>query len=574
MVGYSRPPHRWNAIMNLPRHAVLALLLNLFFLAPGHARTPDARNAAAGYGARLLAERKLPLCGFVPAQHFPGLCVVQYRVSTSSDDCQKFFDQGLGYLYSYVWMEASRSFETAAQKDPDCALAWWGLSRALDRWGRGDAANKALQQAHELRDRASHREQLLIQARPQEKGLPPYSGGNAEAHRKAATETIDTMISLFDDDEEAWFYRAQLGGGERLFGGTVASAPFYKAMIRLNPMHPAANHELLHHYENIQRPALGWIHAESYIKSSPGIPHAFHMQAHLATRLGHWDKTSDRSTHAIELERAYHKEMNVKPAEDHQFSHHLEVLTLSLIHDGRFRESRELRKEVEGYGYHYWLPWFRMDLCEQDWADAEKIVQEYRKSDKTTAAYLAARLYLAKGEPARAAPEIEVLQQAFQQNKGDRQLEYRLWETQGQLMCMTGAVDQGLGLLAKAVDRSKTDYSHHSWGNGGYFMEIWGVMALQAGKPDVAEEAFLEALAQDRGSVHGALGLKILCERQGRAEEARRYAELAHRAWRKAEVHSLDAELAALKKEFTTKTQRAQREEKSKPTAQAVEIHP
>jgi Tfp pilus assembly protein PilF len=520
------------------------------------APTPPMTSPAVAAGSGI--NRKMPLTGLTPAKLIPNLCSVHYRISTLEPDCQAFFDQGLGYLYSYVWMEASRSFETAAQKDPDCALAWWGLSRALDRWGRGDAANKALQKAHELRDRASHREQLLIQARLQEKGLPPYAGGNAEAHKKAATETIDSMISLFDDDEEAWFYRAQLGGGERLFGGTAASAPFYKALVRLNPLHPAANHELLHHYENIQRPALGWLYAENYIKSSPGIPHPFHMQAHLATRLGRWDKTSDRSTHAIELERAYHREMNVKPSEDHQFSHHLEVLTLSLVHDGRFREARELRKEVEGYGFHYWMPWFRMDLCEQDWADAEKIAQEYRTSDKMTAAYLAARLYLAKGEPARAAPEVEVLQQAFQQNKGNRQLEYRLWETQGQLMCMTGAVDQGLGLLAKAVDRSKTDYSHHSWGNGAYFMEIWGAMALQAGKAEIAEEAFLEALAHDPGSVHGALGMQILCERQNRAEEARRYAELAHGAWRKAEVRSLDAELAALQKRFTTKAQSAQ----------------
>jgi hypothetical protein len=472
-------------------------------------------------------------------------------------------------------MESSRSFETAAQKDPDCALAWWGLSRALDRWGRGDAANKALQKAENLRDRASHREQLLIQARMQEKGLAPYAGGSADAHKKAATDTIDTMISLFDDDEEAWFYRAQLGGGQHLFGGTTASAPFYKAMIRINPMHPAANHELLHHYENIQRPALGWIYAENYIKSSPGIPHPFHMQAHLATRLGRWDKTSDRSTHAIELERAYHKDMNVKPSEDHQFSHHLEVLTLSLVHDGRFREAHELRKEVESYGFHYWMPWFRMDLCEHDWTDAEKIIQEYRKSDKTTAAYLAARLFLAKSDPGRAVPEVEVLQQAFQNDKNNRQLEYRLWETQGQLMSMTGALDQGLALLAKAVDRSKKDYSHHSWGNGAYFMEIWGMMALQGGRMDVAEEAFLEALAHDPGSVRGALGLQVLCERQGRTEEAQRYADLAHRAWRRAEVGTLDAELVAIRKEFSTKAQRAQRiEEKVKPADQTVEIHP
>src|SRR5437660_9740460 len=215
----------------------------------------------------------------------------------------------------------------------------------------------------------------------QEKGQAP-GVGDAEGRKRAATATLDNMLALYDDDEEAWYYRAQLAGGAGLFGGQVSSVPFYKALLRVNPLHPGANHELVHYYENARRPALGWVYAENYIASSPGIPHPFHMQAHLATRLGRWDKTSDRSTRAIELEKAYHKDMNVKPLEDHQFSHHLEVLTLSLVHDGRFREARELRKEVEGYGFHYWMPWFRMDLCEQDWADAEKIAQEYRKSDK------------------------------------------------------------------------------------------------------------------------------------------------------------------------------------------------
>ena len=84
--------------------------------------------------------------------------------------------------------------------------------------------------------------------------------------------------------------------------------PFYKALLQVNPLHPGANHELLHFYENFRRPALGWLYAENYIESSPGIPHPFHMQAHLATRLGRWDKTTDRSARAIELEQEYHKD--------------------------------------------------------------------------------------------------------------------------------------------------------------------------------------------------------------------------------------------------------------------------
>src|SRR5436309_2457529 len=80
------------------------------------------------------AEAKLPLTGLAPAKIIPGLCLLKYPVRTSSPECQAYFDQGLGYFYSYVWMEAARSFETATRYDPDCALAWWGLSRALERW--------------------------------------------------------------------------------------------------------------------------------------------------------------------------------------------------------------------------------------------------------------------------------------------------------------------------------------------------------------------------------------------------------------------------------------------------------
>ena len=65
-------------------------------------------------------------------------------------------------------------------------------------------------------------------------------------------------------------------------------------------------------------------------------------------------------------------------------------------------------------------------------------------------------------------------------------------------------------------------------------MESWGTGALAAGKLDTAEEAIHEALAHDPGSVRGALGLQVVCERQGRSEEAARYAALAGRCWSRA----------------------------------------
>jgi hypothetical protein len=530
--------------------------------------------ALAGFSLPALADppktKLLPLTHLRPAKLVPGLCSLKYRISTASPECQDFFNQGLGYLYSYVWMEAARSFETAARADPDCAMAWWGLSRALERWDKPNH-NAALNKAQELMPRASDRERLLITARIQEKGLLPTLGkANQAARNKAAIGTIEQLLALYDDDEEGWFYRAQLACNGDLHGGNAASAVYYHGLLRINPMHPGANHELVHFYEGFTRPALGWPFAEKFIASSPLIPHALHMQAHLAMRLGRWDKTTDRSIRAVELEAAYHKEMGVSPREDYQYSHHLEILMRGLIHDGRFEEARKLRKECERYGYEHRLPWFRLALATRDWPEALRLAGRY-KGNKTTASYLRALVYLAQGNTVRAAPEVAELQDAYtkmklallQQNRpksgNDRQLELRFWDVQGQLLCQQGEADAGLKLLARTVQETKDDYSHHAWGGGSSYMETWGIAALHAGRLDVAEEAFLESLAHDPGSARAALGLQVLCERQGRAQEAARYAELAHRCWRHASSETFQAELAALRGESTSKTQRTQR---------------
>src|SRR5262245_19191830 len=504
---------------------VASALLILSNAATADPNPPLKAPSVAGPAILQAVEEKMTFTGLVPAKVIPDLCLYRYRATTTSAECQQFIDQGLGYYYSYVWMEAARSFETALRHDPDCAFAWWGLSRALEKWSRPNHT-QALQKAQALLPKAGHREQLLIISRLQEKGLAP--GVGPDDRKKKAQATLDELLTLHEDDEEGWFCRAQLSGG-------TEGVPYYKALLRINPVHPGANHELVHFYENYKRPALGWPYAEGYIASSPGIPHAFHMQAHLAMRIGKWEKTSDRSARAIELERAYHREMNVKPRDDFQFSHHLETLTLSLVHDGRFAEARAIKAEAQGYGYKLQLPWFRMHVAEHDWAEAQKIVTEFRKNDKAMGAYLAALIHLEQGDTGKASAEVDVLRQAQQTKKHDRRLEQRLWEVQGLLSCQTGSGDAGLKLIQRIVDKTKDDYTHHQWGGGAYFMEQWGIGALECGNAAAAEEAFQEALAHDAGSVRGALGMQALCERLGRTDEAQRYAAVARRCWAKAD---------------------------------------
>lgn len=493
-------------------------------------------------------DQRLPLSKLSAAKIVPDLCHYKYRVTTASSECQAFVDQSLGYYYSYVWMEAARSAETALSFDPDCAYAWFILHRAAEKWGRGDAT-KSLEKAKELMPKAGQREQLLIQAKLQEKGMVP--GVAPDDRKKKAAASLDELLTLYDDDEEAWFARAQINGGNE-------GAVYYKALLRINPINPGASHELVHYLENIKRPAMGWQFAEAYVASSPGIPHAFHMQAHLGTRIGKWSKTTDWSARAIELQLAYHKMMNVKPNEDWQFAHHLETLIRSLIHDGRFTEARAIEAEALKNGYKgtdWQMHFFRLHLAERAWTEVEKIVVDIRKSDKTTASYLSALIALDKGETGRAAAEVDVLRQEQQKKKTDRRLEQRLWEVQGRLMCQQGS-DAGCKLMQRTVDKMKDDYNAHAWGHGAYFMEQWGIGALEAGNATAAEEAFLEALAHDSGSVRGALGMQALCSRLGRTEEAARFGQVAERCWAKADKKSFEA----LRDEMAKKAVHLQRE--------------
>jgi Tfp pilus assembly protein PilF len=516
-------------------------------------------GSSLAFAAAPPTTEKMPVTKLKPAVLVPGQCVVHYPASTASEKCQAYIDQGLGYYYSYVWMESARSFETAVQHDPQCGFAHWGLARALERWGRGNA-NDHYKKAWELRTTANPREQMLFKASMQLKGLLP-GVGDGEKRKLAAIDTIDQLIAQYDDDEEAWYFRAQLAGGEGLFGGKASSVPFYKALLRVNVLHPGANHELLHFYENFQRPALGWVYAENYMKSSPGLPHAFHMQAHLATRLGRWKLTSDRSSRAIELQREYHRRENVKPREDWQYSHHLETLLTSLVHDGRFAEARAIKKECLDAGFQLREPFVRLHLAERDYAAAQAEIEQIAlggkrgkraantRGDKQTAAYYSALLYLKQNDTVRARPHLEVLQQAARESRNDRRLQNRLQEVQGMYLCLTGEGAAGLKILAKIVNRTKDDYGHHAWGNGAAYMEAWGIAALAINKLDVAEEAFHEALAHDPGSVRAALGMQIVCERQSRTEEVERFAALAQRCWSRADIGHLEMERAALRGE-------------------------
>jgi Tfp pilus assembly protein PilF len=480
--------------------------------------------ASGWFGNPVTAEQvKLPLTGRPPAKLHADLSLLRYRISTDSPDCQAFFDEGLAWHYSWGYDSAAHAFETAVFHDPDCAMAWWGLSRALYANNKADLAQQALEKARTNQNKASHREHFLIGAllltqTPLPKGPPEAQRAAAEKNRLAAIKLIDELLSLYDD-EEGWFFRAKLAGDG------VAAVPFYKALLRINPLHPGGTHELIHYYDGINRPLLAWPHTENYIKGSPGIPHAYHMQVdHVALRLSRWDKVIEHAPRAEELD----------------------LLMLAYIHEGRFAEARKLGKNDP-------LNRFLLHAAERQWDDARKVLDTMK--DPQTVHYLTALYHLKQNRPDLAAASVEALKKALQapaDKKTDRNLlENRQLETEGLLLCQQGDPKAGLALLAKLRERTTDTHRQIGWAHGAYFDEVHGMAALKSGQDEIAEEALQHALAHDRGSARGALGMQVLCERQGRDDEARRFRAMARRIWAKADPGALDAELEYLQRPYT-----------------------
>ena len=93
-------------------------------------------------------------------------------VSTSNQRAQDWFDRGLQLVYGFNHDAAVYAFAKAAEEDPECPMAWWGIAYSYgvdvnnSEVTKKEAkyANVAIQEAERLRENASSAEQAIIKA--------------------------------------------------------------------------------------------------------------------------------------------------------------------------------------------------------------------------------------------------------------------------------------------------------------------------------------------------------------------------------------------------------------------------
>ena len=103
---------------------------------------------------------------------YDGLGSYSRKVTTDSAEAQRYFDQGLGFLHGFNHRAAIRAFQQAAEIDPECAMAHWGVALACGPHinsmavppPAAELAWKELELAQKNASNASPVEQALIDA--------------------------------------------------------------------------------------------------------------------------------------------------------------------------------------------------------------------------------------------------------------------------------------------------------------------------------------------------------------------------------------------------------------------------
>src|SRR5438128_675324 len=216
----------------------LALLVFGAFTVAFAQEDPHAMHMNVGWVPREILERPVALR--------EGIGTIHEAVTTSSKEAQAFYDQGLAYLHSYVWIEAARSFNQALRIDPKLMMAYIGLSRVYSNLNDDMAARAALSQAQALSANVTERERrrITIRGKQLEATAEPANRQKHLDYKKA----IDDALAVDMNDAELWLLRGNAeepvasGRGQR---GGAASIAFYEAALSRSPDNFAAHHYLI-----------------------------------------------------------------------------------------------------------------------------------------------------------------------------------------------------------------------------------------------------------------------------------------------------------------------------------------
>jgi tetratricopeptide (TPR) repeat protein len=283
--------------------------------------------------------REIPPPDQLPAPlHMTGIGNSHLTITTASPEAQVWFDQGLNLYHDFWDYESARAFEQAVRVDPNCAMCYWGLSRALEfRGGQGAYAKLALESAKKLAKHSSKQEQLYIKA--------------ADAKDKKATKIYQQMVENDPNDLQAKIFLAgSLGEGYTDAGepkpGTVTAIELDEEILKSAPNDSAANHYWIHRMEPGLHPELALPSAKLLASLAPASGHMVHMPGHIFYRVGDYADAETWFAQSTAVDEAYMQAQHVSVDDDWNYVHNLMYGVANLMEQGKMKAATTLSAKL------------------------------------------------------------------------------------------------------------------------------------------------------------------------------------------------------------------------------------
>jgi tetratricopeptide (TPR) repeat protein len=464
-------------------------------------------------------------------------------VSTSSKQAQAWYDQGLAYLHSYVWIEAARSFNQALRIDPALAMAHIGLTCAYIELNAPAAARSALDEARSLAGGVSDHDRAHIAARALQM--------DAEAARHASQRltdyraALDAALAKFPDDEELWLLRGHAESSdpaERGQGSGAAAVHFYEKARALAPAHASAHHYLTHAYENTGRIDEARTEGALYATMAPDIPHARHMYGHELRRAGGMAEAIEEFRQADALHTAWSTAEHIAVEYDWNYQHNLDLLATSYQYIGQMRNAEPLLRA----SFAIASPVVEQELNKREWPvflRARGRVEDALAAAATMTAHRsplvsacghveAGRALLLQGKFQAAADEANVALRLMRDAPEGAGLVARpLEELQGEFFLRTGQREKGRTMLRDVIRKARLSPGPDAWAQTMFAIEATGRAARDAGDWDLAAWAATQMIEHDAHYAGAHLAQALVAEHNGDSKTAAAAFERVRQLW-------------------------------------------
>ena len=276
-----------------------------------------------------------------------GIGTMHQKISTSSSRAQSFYDQGLAYLHSYVWIEAARSFHQALRLDSNLAMAYIELADAYIGLQDVMAARAACNKAHVLQAHMSVGEHAWLTIRERELDYLEDSG-NVDK-RSAYQDTISDAIKVNSRDPWLWVQRGLAAEASPFTHGQAGgegSLSSYRTALELDPKNLVAFHYSIHCNENLGHIKDALEQSVTYVHLAPAIPHAHHMHGHELMRVGRTEEAIQEFVKTNDLEENYYRTEKIPAQYDWHHAHNLQLLALGYELLGRVKTAESLLRQA------------------------------------------------------------------------------------------------------------------------------------------------------------------------------------------------------------------------------------